>query len=162
MEDTINTEHKNYQAIYGLIFIVIIAAIIIATSVMDYKNKGALTNNSINLSKNIPSATTQANKKYLYKDGSYSADGTYMIHSGTEAIGVMIKLKNDIIIDSAVTEKPTDPISKQYQDIFAANYKQYVIGKSISSVKLDRVSTSSLTPMGFNNALEMIKTKAKG
>jgi len=36
-----------------------------------------------------------------------------------------------------------------------------VIGKNIADVQLSRVSGSSLTPEGFNNALATIKSQAQ-
>jgi hypothetical protein len=42
-----------------------------------------------------------------------------------------------------------------------ADYKQYVVGKKIDEVQLTKVSGSSLTPQGFNDALAKIKAEAK-
>jgi len=51
--------------------------------------------------------------------------------------------------------------SQHYQSRFLSGYKQYVVGKNISSVNLTNVSGSSLTPIGFDNALTQIKAQAK-
>jgi hypothetical protein len=37
-----------------------------------------------------------------------------------------------------------------------------VVGKNIDEVNLGKVSGSSLTPIGFNNAIEDIRSQAKG
>lgn len=52
-------------------------------------------------------------------------------------------------------------MSARFQDLFAQNYKPLVIGKNIDEVQLGKVSGSSLTPMGFNDALAKIKTQAQ-
>ncbi len=96
-----------------------------------------------------------------YKNGTYSATGDYTSPGGAETIGLSITLKNDVIVDAQFTAMATRAISKQMQDIFAANYKVLVIGKNIDEVKLGKVSSSSLTPKGFNDALAKIKVQAK-
>ena len=96
-----------------------------------------------------------------YKDGTYSATGNYNSPGGAETIGVMIVLKNGIIVDSTVTPMAFRPASKMIQADFTANYKQFVTGKNIDEVNLDKVSGSSLTPIGFNDALTQVKAQAK-
>jgi uncharacterized protein with FMN-binding domain len=97
----------------------------------------------------------------VYRNGTYSATGTYMSPGGSDQLGVQVTLKNDIVTGVNVTLGANDRTSMRYQNIFAANYKQYVIGKDISSIHLTRVSGSSLTPIGFNNALSKIEAQAK-
>jgi hypothetical protein len=46
------------------------------------------------------------------------------------------------------------------QTDFAANYKTQVIGKKIEGLELSKISGSSLTPKGFNDALEKIRSQA--
>jgi hypothetical protein len=103
-----------------------------------------------------PVATTST-----YKDGTYSADGNYNSPAGPESISVTLTLKNDIVTGANVTANASYGRSAQYQNAFISGYKQYVIGKNISSLNLGRVSGSSLTPIGFNNALAQIKAQAK-
>ncbi len=106
-------------------------------------------------------ASAPATSASTYKDGTYSATGSYMSPGGNEQIGVTVTLKNDVITSASVTPKPVSEDGARFQDIFASNFKQYVIGKDISSVKLTTVSGSSLTPGGFNDALAQIEAKAK-
>lgn len=94
-----------------------------------------------------------------YKDGTYSANGEYFVE-GREAIGVSLTLKNDIVTDASVTLQAKDKTSKNYQRMFADNFKSQVVGKSISSLKLNKVSGASLTTQGFNNAVSIIKSQA--
>lgn len=95
-----------------------------------------------------------------YKDGTYSAAGKYNSPAGEEELDVTLTLKKDIVVDAKVTEKAVNKISLRMQDQFAAGYKQYVIGKNIKDIQITKVSGSSLTPQGFNDAVAKIKVQA--
>ena len=99
--------------------------------------------------------------KYRYKNGTYSTTGSYDSPAGMESMGVSIVLKNDIVVDTSITPMAGDGRSQRYQQVFANNYKTYVVGKNIDSINLDVISGSSLTPIGFNDALAQIKAKAQ-
>lgn len=101
------------------------------------------------------------NTTALYKDGTYSAVGDYISPGGAEQVGVTVTLKNDVISDVQFEAKATRPNSVRYQGMFAGGYKTLVVGKNIAEVQLDKVSSSSLTPVGFNDALSKIKSQAK-
>lgn len=96
-----------------------------------------------------------------YKDGTFEAVGDYISPGGGENIDVTLKLKAGIIEDAVVKSMAHRPNSVRYQEIFIDNYKQYIVGKNINDVKLDKVAGSSLTPEGFNDALDKIKAEAK-
>ncbi len=96
-----------------------------------------------------------------YKDGTYSAVGTYNSPAGLDELGVKLTLKDSIITDATVEPKAKSPMSIRYQQMFNENYKQFVVGKKISDVTLSKVSGSSLTPKGFNDAVNKIKTQAQ-
>lgn len=96
-----------------------------------------------------------------YADGEYVAVGQYTSPNGPEEIGVELTLTDGVITDAEVEVKATHAISIVKQEDFAANYKAQVIGKPINEVKLSKVSGSSLTPQGFNDALEKIKSEAQ-
>ena len=97
----------------------------------------------------------------VYKNGTYSATGSYMSPGGDDQIAVTLTLANDIITDVSVTPSAGDGTSRRYQNRFVSGYKQYVVGKNIADVQLTSVSGSSLTPIGFNEALTQIKAQAK-
>jgi hypothetical protein len=109
----------------------------------------------------IPKQTTPAPVTYAYTDGAYTATGSYRSPGGYDELGVNLTLHNDIITDVNVTLGANDNTSLRYQEMFVANYKQYVVGKDISTVHLTKVSGSSLTPQGFNDALAQIESQAK-
>jgi uncharacterized protein with FMN-binding domain len=96
-----------------------------------------------------------------YKDGTYTATGSYQSPGGPDHIGVTVTLKNDIITSASITPEPGDRTSAHYQSLFASGYQAVVVGKDISTLHVDAVSGSSLTPIGFNDAISQIKTQAK-
>ena len=105
--------------------------------------------------------TSMASHMYKYKNGTYTAVGSYESPAGLESIGVSLTIKDDSISGASVTPMPNDGTSSYYQQRFADGYKSLVVGRSVDSVNLDVVSGSSLTPIGFNRALAAIKAKAK-
>ena len=96
-----------------------------------------------------------------YKDGVYTTVGDYRSPAGPEEITVKLTLKDGKIVDSVVTGSSNESVSQKFMDGFAKNHKALVVGKSIDDVKLGVVSGSSLTPKGFNAAVEQIKKEAK-
>lgn len=116
------------------------------------------TDSTVNASESTPTNITLSEN---YKDGTYDADGTYTSPGGRESILLAVTIKNNKIESVDFTGQARGGESKQYQTIFADNFESMVIGKNINEVKLDKVSGSSLTSIGFNNALEKIKSEAK-
>ncbi len=95
-----------------------------------------------------------------YKDGTYTAVGEYNSPGGHDTMGVSLTLKNSKVVDTSVEVKAINPISTRFQNMFSDNYKQFVVGKSIESLSLGKISGSSLTPEGFNDAVQKIKAQA--
>lgn len=96
-----------------------------------------------------------------YRDGNYSATGTYQSPGGKQEIKINISLLAGKIMATSAEGDDKSSDSRFYQSSFIANYKQKVIGKAIEEVKLDHIGNSSLTPEGFNKALDDIKKQAK-
>ena len=115
-------------------------------------------NNAAPASQPAPAPVAAATE---YKNGTYQATGTYDSPAGPESIGVSITISNDTITNSSVTLLAGDRTSQRYQQRFASSYQSLVVGQSVDSVQLGAVSGSSLTPIGFNNALATIKAQAK-
>ena len=112
----------------------------------------------------VPKATntnTNGSKATKYKNGTYSVVASYDSPADMQEMGVSLTLKGDIIVDSTVTNMANERTSQRYQQAFIGGYKSYVIGKNIDSVNLDVVSGASLTPIGFNDAIAQIKSKAQ-
>lgn len=107
-----------------------------------------------------PSSTNTGTLAAHYKDGVYTALGQYNSPAGAEEIDVTLTLKKDIVTDANVVEKAVNPRSVYMQGQFTSGYKAYVIGQNIATLKLTKVSGSSLTPNGFNDAVAKIRTQA--
>jgi hypothetical protein len=111
------------------------------------------------------SAMTQSSKPaaaaHTYTNGTFAATGNYRSPAGSEAVNVTITLKDDVITDATFVGTATAPKSVTMQGKFAAGFKEAVVGKSIDSLSLNIVNGSSLTPMGFMDAVAKIKAEAK-
>ncbi len=98
----------------------------------------------------------------MYKDGTYSAAGTYTSPAGPESIGVTLTVENDIVTDAAIVSNAVSPGSKKWQGEFIGGYKTLVVGKSLEDLAIvSAVSGSSLTPKGFNDAVVQIRAQAE-
>lgn len=95
-----------------------------------------------------------------YKNGTYTADGSYQAPSGTETITVTLTLADDKVTAVQVGKHATDPNAIQYQTMFASGISSVVVGKPIDSLGVSRVAGSSLTSGGFRAAVDAIKKQA--
>jgi uncharacterized protein with FMN-binding domain len=95
-----------------------------------------------------------------YKDGTYTADGSYQAPSGTETITVTLTLAKDKVTKVDIGKHATDPNAVQYQTMFANGISSIVVGKDVDSLGVSRVAGSSLTSGGFRAALDDIKKQA--
>ena len=118
-------------------------------------------NKQIEVTTPITPTTPTPTTSSIYKNGTYSSIGDYFSPGGDEQIGLQVTVEDDVIIDVKVESKATRPNAIKFQGIFISNFKPFVIGKKINDVHLSKVSGSSLTPGGFNDALAKIKAEAK-
>lgn len=156
---------KRLIAIFGLVAIVAVIGGAAALRNMGDDNQVAVTSTATpttatDNSGQTAGSATSANS--AYQNGSFSATGTYKSPAGAESITVNITLKDSVIANTTATAQTTDSTSRMYQNEFLNGYKSMVVGKNIDEVSLSKVSGSSLTSAGFNDALSQIKTKAKG
>lgn len=105
-----------------------------------------------------PSVTTTQGS---YADGEYSAEGMYITPGGPRNINISLTIENGVVTNSTFEGLATDPTSQRFQQEFGDNYQPMIVGKSIDEVQLTKVSGSSLTPQGFMDALQKIKTQAQ-
>lgn len=96
-----------------------------------------------------------------FRNGSYTATGNYRSPGGSQQIKVQLTLAGDVITAAEVRPGAIDNQSSQYQQQFIGGYRSQVVGRKINTVKLSRVSGSSLTSQGFNEALARIEAQAK-
>jgi uncharacterized protein with FMN-binding domain len=163
-----DTNNKKIAGIIGLV--VIVAAIAVGAlalspkpaSVSDTPTASATpTPTPVTSVVDTNAAPTAAPAASGYKDGAYSATGSYNSPGGIEKVSVKLTLKDGVVADSTVTTTGNNPTGREYQAMFVSGYKSLVIGKNIDQIHLSRVSGSSLTSAGFNNALTQIKSQAK-
>lgn len=106
------------------------------------------------------SSTSTTTTSEHYKDGEYSADGSYRSPGGNETVHVTLTLKDSTVEAVKVSGDGTGE-SAEYQSMFADGISTQVVGKKIDELNVSRVSGSSLTSTGFNNALATIKRDAQ-
>ena len=162
--DNANTPNK---AIVGVVIVVLLmaaAAVVIAvndnnkTTTTTSDNETAQTSTADTSGSGTNNATGASGN---YKDGTYNATGSYRTPGGQESIEVKITIADGMVTDASVTQNASGGEAEEYQSKFVSGYKSQVIGKKIEDVSLSRVAGSSLTPLGFNTAIEDIKTEAK-
>ena len=109
----------------------------------------------------VPSASASASSGTAsYKDGKYSADGTYQSPAGVGRITVNVTLASGVVTAITTNGHATDPTAKSYQADFDAGIAGNVVGKKIDSLNVTNVSGSSLTSHGFDIAVKAIEAKA--
>ena len=96
-----------------------------------------------------------------YKDGTYSAPGTYVSPGGTEDIKVTLTLSKNVITAMKVVTVKADPTARAYEQQFEGGIAAVTVGKNINTLNIGVVAGSSLTSLGFNQALATIKADAK-
>ena len=96
-----------------------------------------------------------------YVNGGYLAEGVYESPGGETKIGVSLTLVNDVVEEVSFESRTENPTSLKFQGEFAGGFEELVVGKNIDEISIDKVAGSSLTPIGFRDALEKIKAQAK-
>lgn len=145
------------KALIGLVVVVLL--VVAATTVVMNTNKGSQATTKTAASSSTSSVTASSTAT-SFKDGTYSATGAYDSPGGTESIDVTVTLANNIITNVSATPHANVQEAVGYQQAFMSGYQSLVVGKKISDVSLTRVAGSSLTPIGFNDAINQIESKA--
>lgn len=113
---------------------------------------------------NMPTATppsTSPGTGSSYSDGSYSATSDYYVPHGDEEIRVNLTLQNGVVTAASIQNSESNRDSAMFQEDFASEYKQFVIGKKISSLNLSNIAGASDTTQAFNEAVSQIASKAQ-
>ena len=109
-----------------------------------------------------PSKTQSPIQTSKYKDGTYTATGSYVSPGGPESVEIQTTLKDGKISDVNVTPKATNSKSVRYQGLFADGIKGVIVGKSLdSNLDIGVVNGSSLTGMGFTQAIDLVRQQAQ-
>lgn len=108
-----------------------------------------------------PTPQTMTAETVTYKDGTYTKLGKYVSPGGPEEIEIMVTIEDGVIKDASAKPQAVLAGSIKFQTAFSGGFKELIVGKNIDEIMLDKVAGSSLTPKGFNNAIEQIKMDAK-
>lgn len=108
------------------------------------------------------SATT-TDSSGAFTAGDYEATGTYTTPDGqTQSIEVEVELTADgTITDLDADGQAKGGNSEQFQGKFESGIDALVEGRKITELDIDKVSGSSLTSGGFNDAIEQIIGQAQ-
>ena len=108
------------------------------------------------------STSQNSEKSGEYVAGEYTATGNYESPDGPQKIVIKLTIGSDgTITKTSATSGANGRESSEYQGRFIGGYESKVVGKDIDTLSLDSVSGSSLTPQGFNDALEKIRQEAQ-
>ncbi|HSX00887.1 MAG TPA: hypothetical protein VLF67_01480 [Candidatus Saccharimonas sp.] len=106
-------------------------------------------------------STTPTSGASAYRDGTYAATGQYISPGGAQSIRITLTVQHDVVTATSAVSGAIDGESRQYQTMFISGYRAQVVGKPLSTLSLNRVSGSSLTSGGFNDAVAQIKAQAQ-
>ncbi|MEQ1772076.1 MAG: hypothetical protein ABL879_19865 [Devosia sp.] len=96
-----------------------------------------------------------------YKNGTYASAGVYRSPAGAESVMVSVTLDGGKVTAATFKGDATHKVSIKLQTAFSEGFQEQVVGKSIDEVSVGVVNGSSLTGIGFMDALEKIKAEAK-
>jgi uncharacterized protein with FMN-binding domain len=154
------TTETNHKAVITFLAVVIIAIVVTVAVIAAPKKSQTDQANTTKDTTSTNTATSTATTT-SFKNGRYSATGSYESPGGEESISIQVTLNNGIITATSATPGTQDSESAEYQAMFISGYKSQVIGKNIADITLSRVSGSSLTSQGFNDAISKIEDQAK-
>ena len=157
--------NSSNKALVGIIVVVLLIAATTAAIVWSANNTTKETETSVSTTSPSPSTASEASDSAAsspYKSGSYSAEGEYQTPGGRESLGVTVTVSTDgTITNASVKQEGKTGEAQEFQSKFASGFTSQVVGKKIDEVSLSRVAGSSLTPNGFNNAIDDIQNQAK-
>ncbi len=156
---------QNKAKIVGLVVVALLATGA-TTGVVLINNKhngsSSLSGITSSLSTLSTTSTIPSHSTSIYKNGNYTAWGSFDTPDGTEQIGVTVQLSNNNITSVSVDDSSIySGTSFAYTERFISGLNLVVVGKNIDTVNVGRISGASLTPIGFNAALDAIKSQAK-
>lgn len=153
---------QNKSRLIGLVAIVLIStAATTGTVLVKAAQDNQVTSQPNILNSNSATASTTSTAA-TYKDGTYNASGSFYTPDGVEQIGVTVTLaKGDISSVKVDDSNIYNGTSFAYTERFVNGINSVVVGKNIDNVNVGRISGASLTPMGFNSAIDTIKNDAR-
>lgn len=165
-------QHSRRKLIATILSIIVIAGVVVfadhikntnpaAGSTLTQTQSSSPTNPTTTSTPSSANPTTGPTNSSIYKDGSFAATSDYSVPHGSESIQVSLTLKGGVITDASIQNSEGNPESASYQQDFTSTYKNYVVGKKISGLRLGIVAGASDTTQGFDDALSQIASKAQ-
>jgi uncharacterized protein with FMN-binding domain len=148
------------QVTTSLIILVATVLLIGGVVYVNNLNNKTATKSSPTISATKKTTSSSPTTPTQYKDGTYTATGSYSSPDGSQQIGITMTISGDTVTSTSAQNKANGGDSSEYEDRFIASYKDVVIGKKIASLK-GMVSGDSLTLIGFEDALSQIQQQAK-
>lgn len=105
--------------------------------------------------------SSEAAMNHSYKNGTYTSAGVYRSPAGAESVTISLTLKDDKVTAATFAGDATNKKSIAMQAAFNEGFDEQVIGKSLDEVSVGVINGSSLTGMGFMDAVAKIKVEAK-
>lgn len=158
--DDIQTQPKKSHTLKITLAIVLLLAVLGYGAFKYMKRDSAMTVDLFETRPTMEETGDINRSKYL--DGTYTQTGDYISPGGAESIEVTLTIENDIVTSASIKKNATRPTSIKKQTAFEEGFSVLVVGKNLDEVLLDKVSGSSLTPKGFNDAVDKIKVQAQG
>lgn len=159
---------KIHPAVAALVVIVLVGIVASAAIIVNNNNKATDTADTSNVETHshdhdhvTDDASVDSTDVSEYKDGTYSATGTYLSPGGRESVELTVTIEDGVITETALQAEGSSMEAREHQQLFADHYKELVVGKKINGLSLSRVAGSSLTSNGFNDALDDIREDAR-
>lgn len=161
IEELQQANTKKYLLPTAVSALIVFAAIGFYLYKSNVNDEKAIVEQSLSGQTQVQESSSPIVSKAVYRNGVYTQTGNYVSPGGPREVNVTITLTDGAITEATAQGTATDATSKRFQGEFVANFKSQVVGKNINEVVLTKVSGSSLTPKGFNDALDKIKAAAK-
>lgn len=107
-------------------------------------------------------ATESSAANATYKDGTYSAEATYVVPHDSNSINVTVTVSGGKITSVKTDDSYSDHESAMYVSDFESEVSSDATGQDIASYSPSRIGGASLTTEGFASALDTIRSDAKG
>lgn len=147
-------EHDSQNQLLTTLAVLVAIVVIVGGVVLAVKKDTSSSHSAV-------APTSRMNSSAVYKDGSYTATGSYTSPGGQENITIDITLRNNIVTGSTAASGAHDSEAEDFQLQFIEHYKEFVVGKNLNEINVSHVAGSSLTSQGFNDALSKIRSEAQ-
>jgi uncharacterized protein YcfL len=108
------------------------------------------------------SETKNEEVRVSYKNGTYEGEGSYISPGGKEIVKVSMVVEDGMVKSMDLNVDTENKTSEKYKGLFKAGIDDLVMGKPLEEIEgFAQVNGSSLTPKGFQQAVEAIKSEAK-